>query len=85
MHVYVCKNITNFIKKRADIQDQKNKRKHNPKGSITSINMTIYVLQVKIKFRMKYFNQGRSMGRGQVPSPRPPPKFFAPKSRNMHA
>ena len=44
MHVYVCKNITNFIKKkRADIQDQKNKRKHNPKGSITSINMTICV------------------------------------------
>ena len=44
MHVYVCKNITNFIKKRADIQDQKNKRKHNPKGSITSINMTICVI-----------------------------------------
>ena len=43
MHVYVCKNITNFIKKRADIQDQQNKRKHNPKGSITSINMTICV------------------------------------------
>ena len=44
MHVYVCQNITNFIKKgQIIIQDQKNKRKHNPKGSITSINMTICV------------------------------------------
>ena len=44
MHVYMYVKISQILfKKRADIQDQKNKRKHNPKGSITSINMTICV------------------------------------------
>ena len=33
MNVYVCKNITNFMKKqRADIQDQENKKNTTQRG-----------------------------------------------------
>ena len=81
MHVYVCKNITNFMKKqRPDIQDQENKKKTttHAKGVYYQYKHESYnVLQVKIKFRIKYFNQGHSMGRGQVPPP--PPSFFPKK------
>ena len=74
MHAYVRKNITNFMKKQmADIQDQENKKKQ-PKGVYYQYKHDC-VLQVNIKFRIKYFNQGRSMGRDQVP----PAPVFCPQ------
>jgi len=82
MHVYVCKNITNFMKKqRADIQDQQNRKKTQPKGVYYQYKHDC-VLQVKIKFRIRYSNQGHSMRRGQVSNP---PGFWPQKVENMHA
>ena len=52
-------------KQRADIQDQENKKKTQPKGVYYQYKHDC-VLQVKIIFRIRYSNQGRSMGRGQV-------------------
>ena len=38
MHVYVCKNITNFMKKqRADIQDQGKKKKNTTQRGLLPV------------------------------------------------